>query len=323
MARDARSDLVGIPENPVPEGATVAILTASDGVRLRAARWPATSKPVKGTVCLFQGRSEFIEKYFETIADLRARGFAVATLDWRGQGGSARLARDPRKGHVGCFSDYQRDMDVFMNDFVLPECPAPLFALAHSMGGAIATIAARRRFTWFERLVLTAPMFGLPGRQGSASARGAVSVLACLGLGRAIVPLGNRKAFTPDAFDGNVLTSDPGRFARTAAILKAAPELGIGAPTNGWLRAAFKAMDAISARAFPSALRTPVLVFTAANDRVVDNAAISAVARRLRTARVIPVDNARHEILMEGTAVRERFLAAFDRFVPGTPAFPD
>ena len=44
----------------------------------------------KGTVCVFPGRAEFIEKYFEVVRDLRARGFAVATIDWRGQGLSDR-----------------------------------------------------------------------------------------------------------------------------------------------------------------------------------------------------------------------------------------
>jgi alpha-beta hydrolase superfamily lysophospholipase len=54
-------------------------------VTLRYARWAARGAP-QGTVCVFTGRSEAIEKYFETIADLLARGFAVAAMDWRGQG---------------------------------------------------------------------------------------------------------------------------------------------------------------------------------------------------------------------------------------------
>ena len=51
-----------------------------------------------GTVCVFGGRGEFIEKYFETVNELRNRGFAVATMDWRGQGHSSRQLPDPRKG---------------------------------------------------------------------------------------------------------------------------------------------------------------------------------------------------------------------------------
>ena len=82
-------DLVSIPANPVPEDVVTGMLKTRDGVSLRFARWhPPPGR--KGTVCLFQGRAEFIEKYFETVRELRARGFAVATLDWRGQGGSER-----------------------------------------------------------------------------------------------------------------------------------------------------------------------------------------------------------------------------------------
>src|SRR5262245_38206518 len=72
--RDLPMDLVSIPANPVPEGAVTGALKTHDGVTLRFARWqPPPGR--KGTVCLFQGRTEFIEKYFETVRELRSRGF--------------------------------------------------------------------------------------------------------------------------------------------------------------------------------------------------------------------------------------------------------
>ncbi len=74
-----------------------------DGAELRFARWqPPAGR--KGTVCVFGGRGECIEKYFEVVRELRERGFAVATIDWRGQGHSSRQLRDPRKGYVRRFS---------------------------------------------------------------------------------------------------------------------------------------------------------------------------------------------------------------------------
>src|ERR1700741_4469764 len=92
--------LISLAKNPIPSGAVVGTLHAIDGVKLRVARWEATRGPRRGTVCLFGGRGEFIEKYFEVIADVRRRGFAVATMDWRGQGGSTRALSHPYKGHV-------------------------------------------------------------------------------------------------------------------------------------------------------------------------------------------------------------------------------
>src|ERR1700744_5118098 len=96
--------LISIPANPVPEDAATAMLETPDGGRLGYAPW-ARPPGRKGTVCVFQGRAEFIEKYFEVVRDLRARGFAVATFDWRGQGLSDRPLRDRYRGHVMSFAD--------------------------------------------------------------------------------------------------------------------------------------------------------------------------------------------------------------------------
>src|SRR5215510_9253728 len=112
--------LISTPGNPVPDRAIAGKVRTPDGVELRFARWDSTAG--KGTVCVFGGRGEFIEKYFETIGELRSRGFAVATVDWRGQGHSSRQLPDPRKGHVESFSDYELDLDTFMNRVVLPNC---------------------------------------------------------------------------------------------------------------------------------------------------------------------------------------------------------
>ena len=97
--------LVSIPANPVPEGAVVGTVKTPDGVALRFARW-APPPGRKGTLCVFPGRAEFIEKYFEVVRDARARGFAVAILDWRGQGLSRSCAARHAQGPCRDFSEY-------------------------------------------------------------------------------------------------------------------------------------------------------------------------------------------------------------------------
>ena len=135
MASQA-AELIGITRNPVPLGAVCGTFTTRDGLSIRYARWDTTAPSRLGTVCLFGGRTDFIEKYFETIADLRRRGFAVATMDWRGQGGSSRLLSNPEKGHAENFAHHDSDVRTFMSEIVLPDCPPPFYCLAHSMGGA-------------------------------------------------------------------------------------------------------------------------------------------------------------------------------------------
>src|SRR3974390_1592900 len=100
-------------DNPPPPGAIEEHLTTQDGVRLRSVRW-TPGGAARGAVAVFGGRGEFVEKYFEIASDLLARGFAVAALDWRGQGGSERPLRNARKGHVDDFSHFERDLEAFV-----------------------------------------------------------------------------------------------------------------------------------------------------------------------------------------------------------------
>src|SRR6267142_1867148 len=183
--------LVSIPANPVPEDVVSGTIKTPDGAELRFARW-APPAGRKGTVCVFTGRSEQIEKYFETVRDLRDRGFAVAMIDWRGQGHSSRRLRDPRKGYVRDFSDFEVDVETFVQQVVLPDCPPPHFALAHSMGGAVMLRIAHAGKRWFDRMVLSAPMIDLPGRRTSFPVRAFLRALRLAGQGGRYIPGGAR-----------------------------------------------------------------------------------------------------------------------------------
>ena len=313
-------DLVSIPANPVPEDVVTGTLKTRDGVGIRFARWhPPPGR--KGTVCLFQGRAEFIEKYFETVRELRARGFAVATIDWRGQGGSERALSDPRKGHVGDFSEYERDVEALMNEVVLPDCPPPIFAIAHSMGGTVLMRVARQGSRWFDRIVLSAPLIRLAGKRNSGAAKIAVRAMRLIGMGSAYVPGGSATELATGPYVNNNATSDPVRYARTKAVLEAAPELGLGSPTVSWLSAAYRAMGEVSDPGYASKVRHPLMLVAAGRDQVVSTAAIEDVAIRLRAGSHLIVAGARHELMMEQDRYRAQFWAAFDAFVPGTPLF--
>ena len=76
-------------ENRAPANITCLEVLSKGGIKLRAAY--AIPPNPKGTVLILGGRGEFMERYFETMNDLMRRGFAVASFDWRGQGGSDRL----------------------------------------------------------------------------------------------------------------------------------------------------------------------------------------------------------------------------------------
>ena len=312
--------LISIPANPVPDDVVSGMLKTPDGVALRYARW-APPPGRKGTVCVFQGRAEFIEKYYEIVHDLRARGFAVATLDWRGQGLSQRALRDQRKGHVGDFSEYEIDLETFMRDIVLPDCPPPYFALAHSMGAAVLLRSAHKRKRWFDRMVMCAPLLALADRPLLGFAPAVARAMRMSGMGRSYVPTGTPMVMSAQPFIGNRFSSDPVRHARTMAVLEAEPGLGIGSPTVGWADAAFRAMREFSDPGFAASIRLPIVMVAAGRDEIVSMPAIEKFATHLRTGSHLIVAGARHEIMMEQDHYRAQLLAAFDAFVPGSPVF--
>ena len=312
--------LVSIPANPVPDNVVSGTIKTPDGAELRFARWAPPANR-KGTVCVFTGRTEQIEKYFETVRDLRDRGFAVAMIDWRGQGHSSRRLRDPRKGYVRDFSDYEVDVEAFVQQVVLPDCPPPFFALAHSMGGAVMLRVAHSGKRWFDRMVLSAPMIDLPGHRTAFPTRALLRVLRLAGLGGRYVPGGSRTLTGTESFVNNPLTSDPVRYARNAAVLAEDPTLGLASPTVAWADTAFRAMHGFRATAYPSEIRQPILMLAASNDTIVSTPAIEEFAYHLRAGSHLVIAGSKHEILQEQDRYRAQFWAAFDAFVPGTPLF--
>lgn len=324
-------EVCSIAENPAPRGATVSAIRARDGWTLRAVRWDCGPAPV-GTVAILPGRAEFIEKYFEVISELLSRNFAVAILDWRGQGRSGRLTHNPLKGHIGNFRSYELDLDALVEQVLKPFCPSPWFALGHSMGAAIALAKARTGQLPFARMVLTAPMIDIFGLRFPRAMRGLARGLVWLGQGRRFVPrglvgwLGLSRRVGPgggpksylamlERFEGNALTSDRRRHARTKAIIGAAPDLAVGDPTIGWVHAAMRLIRRLKSPKFPRSIRTPILIVAAGADRVVDSTATEEFASRLKSGKCITLAHALHEILMERDPFRELFWAAFDAFV--------
>ncbi|MES2752540.1 MAG: alpha/beta hydrolase [Pseudomonadota bacterium] len=312
--------LVSTPSNPVPDNVVTGTIKTPDGAELRFARWhPPANR--KGTVCVFTGRGECIEKYFETVRDLRDRGFAVAMIDWRGQGHSSRQLRDPRKGYVHKFSDFEIDVETFVQQVMLPDCPPPYFALAHSMGGAVMLRVAHSGKRWFDRIVLSAPMIDLPRPSTTMPVRVLIRTMRLLGMGGQYVPGGNGALVGTTTFVNNPLTSDPVRYARNAAIYEEDPTLGIASPTVAWADTAFKAMMGFREMDYPSHIRQPILMLAASSDTVVSTAAIEEFAYHLRAGSHLVIAGSKHEILQEQDRYRQQFWAAFDAFVPGTPLF--
>lgn len=289
--------------------------TAADGLSIRYGIWPVEAGLCRGSVLLLNGRKEFLEKYAETIAELNIRGFTVFSIDWRGQGLSARLLTDRNKGHVGSYRDYLRDLSRFVDRIVLPAAQRPVIVLAHSMGAHIALRFLHDQPAGVDRAVLTSPMIDIqtapcPRRLAGALARGAVTA----GLSAVSVPGAAARSVLKRSFEGNPLTSDRRRFDIEKQAVIRCIDLAVGPPTFGWLAATVESIAVLHRDGFLEAVTTPLLMVAAGEDPLVSESAQRDACDRLPHCRFLLLPDARHEVLMECDRIRAEFWNAFDRF---------
>ena len=127
-----------------------------------------------------------------------------------------------------------------------------------------------------------------------------------MGLGAAYVPGGDASVMMQRPFIGNLLTSDPVRYARNVAVIEAEPALVDRLADRGLDgRRPSRRCGSSPIRAFPSKIRQPMLIIAAGHDQLVSTPAIDEFAVRLRAGSHLIVPGSRHEILMEQDHFRD------------------
>jgi len=286
-----------------PAGGIAEWRTCADGVRVRVALWP--SEGAKGTVLLFPGRTEYIEKYGPAAGELAARGYAMACVDWRGQGLADRPLADPARGHVGRFAEYQLDVAELIAAAREAGLPQPFHLIAHSMGGSIGLRALHEGLA-VRSAVFSAPMWGIRLHAAARPLAWAVGTGARMARrGHLYAPSTGPVTYVlANDAPGNVLTTDPEMYGFMQRQLRAHPKLALGGPTLHWLLEALHETRALAGRVPPA---LPCLCVMGGNERVVDTARVRGVMSRWPGARLEVIPGAEHEIMMETPAARRRF----------------
>lgn len=281
-------------------------IKTADGLRIRAALWRPEGD-ARGTVLLFPGRTEYVEKYGVTAAALAARGYATLTVDWRGQGLADRMLAERRLGHVQNFSDFQLDVAALIDLAQQQQLPQPWFLIGHSMGGAISLRALMQGLP-VRACCFTGPMWGIhipPLLRPVAQIVGHVAPF--IGLDNRLVPttsLDQYVQLTP--FEGNTLTGDRQMYQLMIDQLAAQPDLALGGPTVRWLREALNECDDLARQPSPP---LPCLTFLGSEEQIVTAAAIHDRMARWPDGQLELIAGGQHEILMETPAIRDRVMA--------------
>lgn len=292
-----------------PEGGRAFWVKAADGVRLRFGHWPGTEMGgSRGTVFLFPGRTEYVEKYGRLAGDLAQRGYGMLAIDWRGQGLADRLLPDRMVGHVRQFGDYQLDVEAVVVAAAALALPKPWVLMTHSMGGCIGLRSLLRRMPVIAA-AFSAPMWGIGIKPHLRPGAWMVSTLAPLvGKGGAYAPGTGPGIYVLDApFADNSLTTDPDMYAYMGRQVAGCPDLALGGPSMTWLNQSLREMRRLGSGPLPA---TPTMVGLGSLERIVDPAAVRAVMARWPAAEFLEFAGSEHEIIMEIPATRARFLDA-------------
>lgn len=297
-------------------------LRTQDGLRIRMGHWPHDpAGPVRGTVLLFPGRTEYVEKYGRAAGDFAQRGFDTVVIDWRGQGLADRMLDNRLTGHVLRFSDYQMDIAAVLEAVAALDLPRPLYLLAHSMGGCIGLRAVMEGLE-VAACGFTGPMWGI---QMAAATRPAAWALSWssgwLGFGHQLAPGTRSQTYVlAEPFANNALTRDAEMYRYMQQQMTEYPDLALGGPSLRWLNGALVEMAHLARRPAPD---VPCLTYLGSHERIVSPERITARIASWPNARLEMVQGGEHEVMMDLPATRAMIfdgLAAHYAAHPGRDA---
>jgi lysophospholipase len=285
----------------------------SDGAVLRWGHLPAAMP--RAECVLVGGFGDFIEKQFETIRDLAARGLSVWCMDWRGQGGSTRPKRWPHRPRARRFDRDAAELAHFAARHLSSDRPRVL--IAHSMGGAIGLLCLHRNPGLFDAAILSAPMLGIfSGKTPATLLRAVTGPARLAGLGLCRLPGTRRwRPAHPPTPERSRISSDAERCRLRHAWVSSEPALRLDQPTYGWLDPALGLIARIGKPRFLAGIRTPILIGSAGREHVVAPAAHRRAARLLPDCTLVELLDSKHEPFLECDRIRDVWLDRIERFI--------
>jgi lysophospholipase len=180
--------------------------------------------------------------------------------------------------------------------------------IAHSMGGCIGLRGLMRGLP-VRAAAFSAPMWGIAMAAWLRPVASVVSALAGpLGLVNRYAPSTSAETYLLQApFAGNVLTTDRDMWDYMRRQVAEVPELALGGPSIGWLKAALHECAALAVLPAP---KVPAICALGTAEKVVDVPPVHLRMAGWANGQLDLYPGAEHEIMMEGQAVRARF---FDR----------
>ncbi|MXO84653.1 alpha/beta fold hydrolase [Altererythrobacter aurantiacus] len=306
----------GIDRRSIPASASETIWRAPDNHEIRRIDWPCEASKARGSILFMPGRGDHYEKYLETLAEWHDDGWRVTSADWRGQGGSGRLGKDPHTGHIEDYAIWIADLAAFWDEWKA-DTPGPHVLIGHSMGGHLVLRAVAEKAVDPDALVLSAPMLGFTGSRLPISLMHFVARMV-RGLGdpmRRAWKWSEKPGSTPGTRRA-LLTHHDARYEDELWWREKRPEVVMGPASWHWVERAYASMRSLFAPGILESVATPTLFVATSNDKLVAMRAIEEAVARMPHPELLKFgDEAHHEILREVDPVRDRAMDAIRRFL--------
>ncbi len=275
-----------------------------DGTRLNY--YFAIPDDCKKAVVFLHGFCEFFGKYHEYAWYLYRAGCAVFFLEQRGHGYSAGKCNQVDVVYIDDYETYVEDFHLFMDKVVLPKTEGMKKVLiAHSMGGAVGTLFLEEYPDYFEKAILSSPMLKMKNNTSPAVIQALRIFSKLFGKRRSLLP-GQHHFDAVPVFETSSACSRP-RYDYMFEMRKKDWHYQTYGSSIGWALASLSCNVRLMENA--SRISTPITVFTAGDDHLIDPQGYEDFKQKVSGAVFISFPKSRHEIFNSDEDSRKEYFS--------------
>ena len=311
------ADSAAYPVASMPDDWSWSYHSAQDGTKLRWGK-TALKESDRAVIVTVPGYTSSMDMYAEHVRLLAARGYHVAGLDLRGQGGSDRHREShPEKLYAKTFGVYSDDLAGFIQSQKF-DADLPVILLGSSFGGHVSLRMAADHETTVDGLVLLAPAYAPNTAPFPFWLTKAMTGFAGLiGKGTHYAP--GQGSWVPDGTDltqPSECASEPKRLYLRDTVYVRSPKHRVGGATNNYVSGMISSGELLQKAEYAQKIDLPIHMIMAEKDTIID----SDVSKRacqsgLPDCTLITLPGTGHCLLLETDEVLEQIFTEIDSLV--------
>ncbi len=280
-----------------------ATFTTSGGIKLNY--YKAVNKDAKAVIVIVHGYCEFWGKYHEYVWYLWQAGYTVYFLEQRGHGYSEGKLPEHDVVYIDKFDTYVKDLQEFIQNVVKQGGEnLPLLLLAHSMGGAVASLYLEKHPETFKAALLSSPMIMMnTGKMTSFKLKLVKLYMILFHRQKSLCP--GQHHFNPVSNFANSSTLSEVRFNYLFSKRVEDIHYQTAGASLGWVMAAVDVTQQILKDA--DNIKIPIVLMQAGKDTLVKPEGFDAFMQKVPQARKFVYEDSKHEIFNASEDIRKKY----------------